>query len=539
MSPEPKKKLTPHKSKASRSTPKPSGYWDHFTNLERELRAFIAKYGETGLMPTKRTLKAKGLNGLVSAISKHGGIFVVAERLGLNCSESHKPSGYWHDFDNIRKELLEFVAKHGTDGIMPIDAEFKKANLSHLASAIRRHGGFAAVAEKVALKFSSERKPLGYWNDFGSVNSEIEAIIAKHGTPGVMPSRFELNEVGCTNLVNAIKKHGGVAVVAERLGLRRTQPNKPAGYWKDFAHVEEALRAFISERGTEGVMPTSRDLEVAGRADLIVGIGKHGGLAAVAEKLKLKRPEGKKSPGYWEDFSNVENELQAYIVEHGTDGVMPTLREMNAAGHSSLAYAINKQGGLVVIANRLGLQRQSSEKPIGFWDDLANVQDEILTFAVSLGKEGTMPAALELKAGKRFDLLNAINKHGGFSSVAEKLGLRRVDASKPYGYWDDFSNVEQELRGFIAEYGQTGVMPMQRELSESGRFDLTNAVSNYGSFSEVARRLGLAYLGKEYITSRTASSVEHTARAIQPLAEANLLSPAQVMVILRRAASAW
>ena len=100
MSPEPKKKLTPHKSKASRSTPKPSGYWDHFTNLERELRAFIAKYGETGLMPTKRTLKAKGLNGLVSAISKHGGIFVVAERLGLNCSESHKPSGYWHDFDN-------------------------------------------------------------------------------------------------------------------------------------------------------------------------------------------------------------------------------------------------------------------------------------------------------------------------------------------------------------------------------------------------------------------------------------------------------
>ncbi len=146
-----------------------------------------------------------------------------------------------------------------------------------------------------------------------------------------------------------------------------------------------------------------------------------------------------------------------------------------------------------------------------------------------------MPAALELKAAKRFDLLNAINKHGGFSSVAEKLGLRQVHASKPYGYWDDFSNVEQELRGFIAEYGQAGVMPMQRELIESGRFDLANAVSNYGSFSEVARRLGWAYLGKEYITSRTASSVEHTARAIQPLAEANLLSPAQVMVILRRA----
>ncbi len=351
----PKKKITRRESKPSRSTPKPPGYWDDFTNLERELRAFIAKYGKTGVMPAKRTLQAKGLNGLVSAISKHGGIFVVAARLGLKCSESHKPSGYWHDFENIRKELLKFVAKHGTDGMMPIDAEFKKANLSHLASAIRRHGGFAAVAEKVGLKFSAERKPLGYWNDFGSVKSEIEAFIAKHGTPGVMPSPFELNEVGCTNLVNAIKKHGGVAVVAERLGLRRTQSNKPAGYWKNFAHIKEALRAFISERGTEGVMPTTRELEVAGRADLIVGIGKHGGLTAVAEKLRLTRPEAKKSPGYWEEFVNVENGLQAYIVEHGTDGVMPTLREMNAAGHSSLAYAINKHGGFLAVANRLGL----------------------------------------------------------------------------------------------------------------------------------------------------------------------------------------
>ncbi len=78
-------------------------------------------------------------------------------------------------------------------------------------------------------------------------------------------------------------------------------------------------------------------------------------------------------------------------------------------------------------------------------------------------------------------------------------------------------------------------MPTAAELRAAKRSDLAFAVEKHGGFSFVARLLGLAYAGPEYITAKTASSVERTARAIQPLAESNLLSPAQVMIILRRA----
>jgi hypothetical protein len=61
------------------------------------------------------------------------------------------------------------------------------------------------------------------------------------------------------------------------------------------------------------------------------------------------------------------------------------------------------------------------------------------------------------------------------------------------GYWDDFANFESELFLFII------------------------------------------HIGTEHITPRTALEIEKTARAIQPLAESNLLSGAQIMVILRRA----
>ncbi|MBI3244098.1 MAG: hypothetical protein HYZ49_17585 [Chloroflexi bacterium] len=144
-----------------------------------------------------------------------------------------------------------------------------------------------------------------------------------------------------------------------------------------------------------------------------------------------------------------------------------------------------------------------------------------------------MPTARELTISGRDDLANAIRKHGGIPVVAERLGLEQTN--KPTGYWSDFANVERELLTFITKQGKNGIMPLVRELIAEQRHDLISAIGRYGGFSAIAHRLGLAYIGYEIITPRTASSVEKTARALQPLAESNLLSPAQVMVILRRA----
>jgi len=97
----------------------------------------------------------------------------------------------------------------------------------------------------------------------------------------------------------------------------------------------------------------------------------------IPTKLRAKRKRVKthqKPFGYWNDFVNVKRELFAFISEHGTTGVMPTQNELQKAGHRVLALAINKHGGLMVVAKRLGLKRLNTDKPkgylfTGFWSD--------------------------------------------------------------------------------------------------------------------------------------------------------------------------
>src|SRR5260370_30947150 len=78
-------------------------------------------------------------------------------------------------------------------------------------------------------------------------------------------------------------------------------------------------------------------------------------------------------------------------------------------------------------------------------------------------------------------------------------------------------------------------MPTGRELRKAGQASLHAALDRHGGISAVARSLGLHYLSREPITAYTAAIVERLARSIQPLAESNLLSGAQVMIIQRRA----
>src|SRR5574341_2217766 len=104
------------------------------------------------------------------------------------------------------------------------------------------------------------RKPRGYWEDFANVEREIREFIADHGTDGVMPIVKEFEKHKRQDLVGAINRHGGIVIVAKRLGLNRLKTKKPVGYWNAFANVEHELLDFIAKRGTEGVMPTLSDL---------------------------------------------------------------------------------------------------------------------------------------------------------------------------------------------------------------------------------------------------------------------------------------
>src|SRR5438445_749981 len=77
-------------------TAKPRGYWSDFSNVERELLAFIKEHGTPGVMPTAAELAKAGRGDLTGAISNHhGGYLPVAEQLGLKLAYVAKPPGYW------------------------------------------------------------------------------------------------------------------------------------------------------------------------------------------------------------------------------------------------------------------------------------------------------------------------------------------------------------------------------------------------------------------------------------------------------------
>jgi hypothetical protein len=83
-----------------------------------------------------------------------------------------------------------------------------------------------------------------------------------------MPSLSELQRAKQSGLVNAIRKHGGIYAVAERLGLQLASTAKPPSYWDNIEHIKLAICEFNEMRGTPGVMPTGGELKKAGRTDL-------------------------------------------------------------------------------------------------------------------------------------------------------------------------------------------------------------------------------------------------------------------------------
>src|SRR5579859_2439315 len=128
----------------------------------------------------------------------------------------------------------------------------------------------------------------------------------------------------------------------------------------------------------------------------------------------MRRPRN-----YWTDFANVERELRAFIAEHGTPGVMPTPREMAAAGHSTLVEAIAKHGGQFAIAQRLNLTGRPVNHSGTYWQDFNNVERELRAFLAKRTSPTLMPTQRDFHESGRADLLHGIWLHGGVSAVAQ------------------------------------------------------------------------------------------------------------------------
>ncbi|GBG81797.1 hypothetical protein CBR_g33977 [Chara braunii] len=199
------------------------------------------------------------------------------------------------------------------------------------------------------------------------------------------------------------------------------------------------------------------------------------------------------------------------------EGYMPTRQQLLAAGRQDLVQKIAMAGGFPAVAQALNLR--SRRRPIGFWEDLQNLDAEIewfiaqswkkqkmnvsssvkvwyyntITKAVSWEKPprpdvrsplpvsshpddaGTavMPTAKDVLSAGRYDLHIAINLHGGYREAGAQLGRQKLPSPL------SMAQVMSEIRQFMDSEGLSE-FPTSRMLKESGRLDLWLAVRRFG-----------------------------------------------------------
>ena len=402
---------------------------------------------------------------------------------------TRRPLGYWSDFANLERELLAFINQYGRPGVMPTRNELKQVGYDALSDAIRKHGGFPSVAERLGLQRLDTRKSRNYWADFANLENDLQEFIDQHGQSGRMPTKDDLSKAKRQDLIVGIRRHGGMSVVAQRLELNERQIRKSDTSWNDFTRLEKALREFLG--GQEKVMPRISQLREAGRRDLINAIHRHGGVTVVAERLGLRLPDGVKPHGYWNDPARLERAILDFISEQGLEDRLPSYQELEAAGHNDLIGAIVRYGGIQELTKRLNLKTASEQKPAGYWQEFRHLRAELREFIAEHGQPGIMPTVTQLREAEREDLVQAIIFHGGTTAVSQQLGLIRIKVKKPMGYWQDFNNIEREVRAFILHYGEVGQMPSQRDLERAKRNDLAAAIKRHGGLTAVADRLEL------------------------------------------------
>lgn len=320
---------------------------------------------------------------------------------------------------------------------------------------------------------------------------------------------------------------------------------KAHGYWNDLPTVLTELQEVnvLLGRSRKKIMPTTKELKSLGRLDLIGGMGKHGGIKAVARLLQwsygkernkvVRRPRADELPigmtvggkntkalvfkmalawvrgggqrlgarakisrlpmGFWNDFEVVERFVTVFMEEFEFDGIMPTGSDFKKGGHGSLLYGVRKHGGLVVVARRMGLKSAQARKSRDALEGFDYVAMIVLDF---IGDSGEMPTATELKAARAYDVLRGIELHGGFPNVAAKLGLR-VRNLRNEGRtvrWN-IESLKQDLSTFTATFHPSlavgNHMPTEAQLRRAGRNDLSYAISKLGGHKKVEARLGL------------------------------------------------
>lgn len=247
----------------------------------------------------------------------------------------------------------------------------------------------------------------------------------------------------------------GVGRVEEVLSL--------ASYWDPSVVEYCLLKVFDSSSpGIEYLIPWVEDVvkEVDAKAQCIL-IKPPEGLLELAKRPELLRK------------IRVALENFGLHTEGQAEPHMPTRRQLQAAGEHKLVEMIVAAGGFSSVAQ--DLRFRTKRRPVGFWEDLRNLDSEIEAF---LGESWSEEQDAE--TGMTY-YINLITNEVLHEKPASASIMNPTPVSQA---WSDFG---------------TAVMPRARALRKMGRFDLHNAIMMHGGYKEVAQQLGRMVVGRREV----------------------------------------
>lgn len=124
--------------------------------------------------------------------------------------------------------------------------------------------------------------------------------------------------------------------------------------------------------------------------------------------------------------------------------------------------------------------RYKKIKPSGYWTETTTI-NEIRIVVANLGH---FPTQEELGKLKRYDLNNAITKHGGYNKFRIVLGEEIIKRQK--NYWTE-ENILNELQKTIETLGY---FPRIYELDKIGKSNLRGAIIQHGGINKFRDMLG-------------------------------------------------
>ncbi|KAI2501162.1 hypothetical protein MHU86_13308 [Fragilaria crotonensis] len=361
--------------------------------------------------------------------------------------QNRKPNYYWNDIENVRRELVEFWKNVNITSFPqtrpPIPSE---ALLSHferydLRRVIAKYGGRSDLSYDLG---GVEVIP-GKWKDAVRDSLIVQELLQNesHGLrPDVPPlspqQKKAFRESADGTLISRVS--------ATRWSYKCKAERRPIKYWS-LGKVVESLYEHLDEIRDVLNRPAvwmPRPAEIReGREDLFHAIARFGGAKEIAEIAGLVAYHEWR---YFDGQLELMKALTLYLDErHGGDRMFfPTCTEIKESGCMSLYYAIQRYGGRKFLMSRFGMEapkrshRSYLEMSFGPFsldfaiDLLEYIRNDHMERKAPLKPAVIrMPTEYVLFQQGRSDLIDGIQKYGGYENVARRLGLAHFDAIPP------------------------------------------------------------------------------------------------------------